>query len=126
MAKPIPLKLKLLVLERDGHVCVLQLPGCRWEATVADHRAGRGMGGSETLNAPECLVAACGLCNGNREDSTGAERQSLIDRGIYIRKDSTNAKTRARCANTPVKYPDGEWYLLRPNGKREHIVAPDF
>lgn len=98
------------VIARDGE-CVLRLPGCTRSATCADHRAGRGAGGSEVLNELECLVAACRSCNGAKEDADKETREELIGRGLRVEKDSTNEKTVTRCRMMPVKIGD-QWYSL--------------
>ena len=103
----IPRKLVQQVLTRDGGFCLLALPGCLGEATVADHRANRGAGGSKVLNDPRALIAACGPCNGAKEDSTGQLRLNLAERGLIVPKAATNQQTLTRCAHTPVERLDG-------------------
>lgn len=116
---PISVKVRDLVLARDGGVCVLQLAGCSHWATVADHRANRGAGGSKVLNRPSNLIAACTGCNGAKEDSHGPVRAALVERGVRVVQDSTNAKTAARALAVPVEYPDGSvWWLDDEGGKR--------
>jgi len=107
----IPPKTRSIVLERDGGRCVIRGPHCTGRATLADHRANRGSGGSSLLDTPECLIAACELCNGWKEDAVGAAREDLIRNGIRVLKASTNTLTVLRCMETPVLYPDG-WYVL--------------
>ena len=51
------------VLERDGWVCQVRLPGCRIEATTVDHIVRREDGGPHT---EDNLRAACGYCNSAR------------------------------------------------------------
>jgi 5-methylcytosine-specific restriction endonuclease McrA len=48
------------VLDRDGHLCQLQLPGCTLHATQAHHTLGKNgpAGDDETY-----LLAACPHCN---------------------------------------------------------------
>lgn len=121
MSKGIPAKVKKLVLARDNHNCQLGLPGCLGLATEADHRANRGMGGSDVLNGPECLIAACGLCNGAKEDATGGMLEQLLDRGVRVLKAATNAKTRERCEMTPVAYLDGRVCQLRTDGTLKNL-----
>lgn len=99
------------VIARDGGRCVIAGPGCLVDATLADHRANRGSGGSKVLNEMVCLIAACVLCNGAKEDADGPYRARLIARGIRVEKDSTNQKTLERCRLRPVLYVDG-WHLL--------------
>ncbi|QUY63314.1 Hypotetical protein [Gulosibacter molinativorax] len=91
------------------------------EATVADHRANRGSGGSRSLDVPHVLIAACTLCNGLKEDAVGLYRESLIDRGIRVLKAATNRETAHRCELAPVQYPDGRWWLLHPDGSRTPV-----
>lgn len=107
-----------LVLERDGEVCQLALNGCTYQATVADHRANRGMGGSPALNSPVNLIAACGVCNGAKEAVSGAEYDRLIAHGLRILRAATTARTLERAAATPVTYRHGDRYILRPDGGR--------
>lgn len=47
------------MLQRDGHTCRLQLPGCTTIATHVHHTQGR----STTGDDPAYLVAACAPCN---------------------------------------------------------------
>lgn len=122
----IPKKLVKLVLERDGFWCMIGGPNCLRQATVADHRAPRGMGGSKQLNRPECLISACGLCNGDREAASGVWRLELESRGVIVPKDSTNAKTIVRCASTPVRDPWGDVWFLLPDGGREASAVTKF
>jgi len=103
--------LKAAVLSRDGFRCVIAGPNCTGVATDLDHRAGRGAGGSEVLNQPECAVAACRSCNGGKEDADGTYRRDLIARGVRVVKAATNEGTADRCKALPVEYADG-WYEL--------------
>jgi len=102
---------KLGVLARDNHVCVIAGLNCVGVATVVDHRANRGAGGSVVLDSPENLISACPLCNGGKEDADGAYRAELVARGIRVQKRATNAQTAERCTNIPVQYADG-WFRL--------------
>lgn len=111
------------VLERDGHRCVIGGPECRVRATVADHRANRGNGGSKLLNDLACLIAACVICNGLKEDADGPYRARLVAHGIRVEKAATNAQTLERCRLRPVLYPDG-WFRL-VEGRREPVNAAD-
>lgn len=122
----IPKKIVAVVLERDGGRCVLELDGCTGQATTADHRANRGSGGSNILNHPSALVAACWSCNGAKEDAHGHDRRSLVDRGLRVSKDSTNQKTLTRCIITPVSYPDGGLFFLLPDGTKQACTDPNF
>jgi len=105
------------VLTRDKGVCVIALPGCLKVATTADHRANRGSGGSKLLDAFPVLIAACILCNGAKEDAYGLILAELKRRGVRVEKDSTNAKTLARCLSIPVLYPDGVERFLSSDGR---------
>lgn len=120
----IPASMTRGVLDRDKGVCVLQLPGCLGEATVADHRANRGAGGSKVLNDPACLVAACVLCNGAKEDTYGEHLARLRLFGLRVWKAATNAATVVRCRETPVTYPDGTVWKLNSDGTRERQPDP--
>lgn len=119
-----PRKLVQLVLERDKHVCVINLPGCDGTASLADHRSNRGVGGAAILNHPSVLVAGCWPCNGAKEDAHGEQRERLVERGVRVPPDSTHAKTLARNIAAPVCLPDGRWFLLREDGTREEVAAP--
>jgi len=115
----IPKLVVRVVLARDGGRCVLRLPGCLGVATVADHRANRGAGGSKVLNDPACLIAACELCNGAKEDAHGEHLARLRLFGLRVLKAATNAATVTRCRDTPVTYPDGTVWKLNSDGSRE-------
>lgn len=120
--KPIPRPLVRAVLKRDGGWCLLALPGCLGEATVADHRAERGMGGSTILNDGRALVAACGLCNGLKSGNLSTIlRHNLYIRGLYVPKAATNEATLARCAETPIESLEGERYFLIDEHTRVHV-----
>jgi len=103
---------KLGVLARDNHMCVIAGLNCVGVATVVDHRANRGAGGSVVLDSPENLISACPLCNGGKEDADGPYRAELVARGIRVPKRATNAQTVTRAAVTPVLYADG-WHQLK-------------
>lgn len=117
----IPKRIVKQVIDRDGGICQINLPGCTFEATVADHRANRGMGGSKELNDPVCLLAACVTCNGAKETVTGDVLKLLIYRGVRVRRAATNRDTLIRCDATPVLYRHGDWYLLRSDGGRTYL-----
>ncbi|GLU88911.1 hypothetical protein [Agromyces sp. NBRC 114283] len=114
----IPKKLVALVLDRDRGRCVLNLPRCLGAASVADHRANRGSGGSKVLDDARALIAACGLCNSDKADASGETRAELIRRGVIVEKAATNHQTVVRCAYTPVEYPDGARLYLLSDGRR--------
>lgn len=122
----IPASMTRAVIARDGGVCLLQLPDCLRVATVADHRANRGAGGSKILNDPACLIAACVLCNGAKEDAYGEYLARLRMFGLRVWKAATNAATLARCRDTPVVYPDGTTWKLNSDGTRERQPDPVF
>lgn len=122
----IPKKLVTACLERDGWTCQLALPGCLLDATVADHRANRGHGGSKVLNDLACLIAACGLCNGAKEDAHSLELIALENRGLWVRKAATNADTVKRCRETPVEGLDGELAWLTSDGRRVPVGRTTF
>jgi hypothetical protein len=103
---------KLAVLARDNYVCVIAGVHCLGVATVVDHRANRGSGGSTVLDAPENLIACCVFCNGGKEDADGAYRAELVARGIRVPKRATNLQTVAEAAARPVQYADG-WFRLQ-------------
>lgn len=117
----IPKRTVRLVLERDGQVCQLNLDGCTYVATVADHRANRGMGGSKLLDNPVNLIAACEKCNGAKENATGDVLDLLIRRGVRVLRAATTERTVRRAALTLVTYRDGRLYQLDGVGGREHI-----
>lgn len=117
----IPRPVVRAILARDEGMCVLELVGCLGTASCADHRSDRGMGGSKVLNSLECLVAACGLCNGRKTYVTGEERAQLVARGLIVLKGSTHAATRERCSEVPVVYPNGSVFKLTPSGERRAI-----
>ena len=117
----IPRMLVLDVLERDGGRCVIAGPRCMGAASVADHRAGRGAGGDPrgVLNDPANLVAACGFCNGDKEDASGQWLDELERRGLRVRRRGARSQQvldRARLI--PVEWPDGSWWLLDSEGGR--------
>lgn len=106
-------------------ICVIALPGCSGRAETLDHRANRGSGGSQVLNAPYCLVGACRFCNGAKEDADGQARRALIARGVRVVKRATNEQTADRCRDTPVEFPDGSWWRLLADGTREPVHVTD-
>lgn len=121
MSRGLPKKLVDAVLERDGERCVLNIDGCLGVANLADHRANRGHGGAKTgvLDRMSNLVAACGICNGAKEDATGALRDSLVNRGLRISPGRTHAHTAEKALVLPVYYPDGDpWWLDDEGGRR--------
>ena len=125
MSSAIPKKIVALVLDRDGGLCVLRIsPDCLGDASVADHRANRGHGGAKNrvLDQPSNLIAACGVCNGLKEEAGKGMRAELERRGVRLKSDSLHAKTALRALVTPVEYPDGIEYYLLDDGSREEVV----
>lgn len=109
------------VIERNGDRCAVLGPHCLGRAQVAHHRANRGAGGSKSLDGYSNLLASCSPCNGWIEDSSGADRHELEQRGVRVRGDSTHQKTAERARTTPVHYPDGRVFYLNDDGTREQI-----
>lgn len=124
----IPKRIVRAVLERDNWTCQLAMvPECLVDATVADHRADRGHGGSKVLNDMACLVAACGICNGAKADAHSLQLIALRERGLDVLKAATNHATVARCRETPVQGLDGVWWWLTSDGRRVEVGAePPF
>lgn len=52
-------KIRAAVLERDGHLCQMRLPGCTTHADCVHHTVGRLVSGDD----PRYLVACCTWCN---------------------------------------------------------------
>jgi hypothetical protein len=114
---------KTAVIDRDGGFCLLMLRNCTGEAQTADHRANRGQGGAgSALDGGENLIAACSLCNGEKETVTGLVRLDLIERGLRVVPDSTHRKTLLRVQHTPVQGIDGEWWMLLDTKTRRHAT----
>lgn len=121
----IPRRLVQQVIDRDGGWCLLTGPHCLGEATVADHRVNRGMGGSKALNVPENLIAACTVCNGWKETAYQLELNALIASGLRIHRAATVEATLQRCRETPVQGLDGEWWFLLPDGTRKEAILDE-
>lgn len=122
----IPKRIVTGVIERDEGWCLLTGPHCLGEATVADHRANRGMGGAKGLDVPENLVAACTVCNGWKETAHSLELIELKRRGLRVLRAATVKETLSRCRNIPVIDLQGRWWFLLPDGGRELITDPPF
>jgi len=62
------------ILERDGYLCQIRLPGCTLEATQVDHIVPWKAGGA--AYDPDNLRASCGHCNRSRarRDGVGAAK----------------------------------------------------
>lgn len=114
------------VIARDGGLCVIAGRYCAGDAVTADHRANRGSGGSVVLDNPSNLIAACVICNGQKEDADGAYRAELIERGVRVVKASTNEATVVRCQLTKVRYPDGSEWWLTTDFRRTPSSVPQF
>jgi 5-methylcytosine-specific restriction endonuclease McrA len=57
-------RLRLAVLERDGYICRLRIPGvCTTRATHCDHVVPKSRGGLDTM---ENCRASCAACNTHR------------------------------------------------------------
>lgn len=121
-SKGIPRKVVNAVLARDEGRCVLRSFGCLGEASVADHRVGRGMGGNPRLNVAVNLLAACAICNGLKE-SDAQFRRECTRLGIHIDRSQSTALDLERAARIPVRYPDGTWWILTPTDRLE--LRPD-
>lgn len=116
----IPKKTVALVIQRDGGFCMLRIsPDCLGEASVADHRANRQSGGAKNrvLDQASNLVGACGICNGFKE--AGADRAALVARGLRVDSGRTHAHTAEKAREIPVLYPDGRFYRLDDDGRKE-------
>lgn len=121
----IPKNVVAEVLARDKNSCVLNLPGCAGEATCADHRVGRGMGGNKKLDVVYALVAACSFCNSLRESDADAAA-SLEARGIKLRRSASTIRDLHVALTTPVRYPDGRLLFLTVMGGVSESVDPPF
>jgi hypothetical protein len=86
------------------------------------------MGGNVRANVPVNLVAACGLCNGEKE-SNPVLRAECVARGIAVETEyppldfEPLSKTRVtdwmlkRLAEIPVVDPEGNRWLIAPDGR---------
>ena len=119
----VTVKMKREVIERDGGFCLIAFPNCQGEATTADHRANRGGGGSQILDHGANLIAACGICNGEKENARGIVRLDLIERGLRVEKASTNEETLVRAQRTPVLSLDGTSWRLVSTTERVLVAA---
>jgi 5-methylcytosine-specific restriction protein A len=66
-------RIRQAVIERDGGVCTLRLPGCTVTATTADHIIGVAQGGSDN---PSNLRASCAHCNEARRKQQAAQARA--------------------------------------------------
>lgn len=118
--RSVPKKRVAAVFNRDRGLCVVMGPNCLGEAQAPHHRVNRGSGGARSgvLDEMSNLVASCSPCNGWVEDSSGAEREMLIARGIRVVPSGTHAKSALKARETPVWYPNGDrWYLDDDGGQ---------
>lgn len=70
-------RIRQRVIERDGGLCHLHLPGCTTYATTADHIKGKAAGGSDKDSN---LQASCKNCNEMKR------RQQSIDGRTKVRR----------------------------------------
>lgn len=119
-----PVAVKHQVIARDGGFCLLAFSECLGEAQTTDHRANRGQGGSRLLNDPVNLIAACSLCNNAKADARALQLLRLEQRGLWVRPDSTHAKTLERARRTPVEGLDGRWWMLLSATERCEVPPP--
>lgn len=122
MGKPLGKKKIAAVLKRDGGSCVIRLRDCQGEANVADHRRSRGNGGAKSLDEFSNLIAACGICNGDKENTSGELRELLVARGVIIESGRTHAHEAQKARETPVWYPDGRVFMLTDDGGRHECT----
>lgn len=111
-------RVKRLVRERDGDVCLAQGRGPCAGILTLQHRIGRGMGGSRIpgINHAANLIVLCFHHNGLIETDADFRSHSL-KRGWSIPRNWTPA---IEPADIPVRYQDGP-YLLDDEGNRELI-----
>jgi len=122
MGKPLGKKKVAAVLERDGGLCVLRLQGCLGDASCADHRRARGSGGAKSLDGMSNLIAACGICNGEKENTSGELRDLLVARGVIVEAGRTHAHEAQKARETAVWYPDGRVFMLDDSGGRRECT----
>ena len=103
----VPASTRRLVFQRDGDECV----HCGTaEGLTIQHRAGRGMGGSKTLDGPENLIVMCALSNQRLESSAAfADLGRTMGWNIRRSEDPTTI---------PVRYASGDFYYLNNRGTR--------
>ena len=103
----VPASIRKLVFQRDGDECV----HCgTTEGLTLQHRAGRGMGGSKTLDGPENLIVMCALSN-QRLESSAAFADLGRTMGWKIRRSEDPE-------SVPVRYASGDFYYLNNRGTR--------
>ncbi len=98
---------KASVLERDGRCVVAVACQGQWRPLTVNHIVNRGSGGSRNpaIGAVTNGIACCEECNSWLED------HPLV---AYAH----GWKRRRSCLPGPVRYPDGLWYVLLPDGTR--------
>lgn len=105
------------VYRRDRHECVVAglFESMRWPCSgvlTLQHRRGRGMGGSASADAPDCLLAMCAFHNFLQ--TSDAEFQKIcISNGWSVPRWVADQYKMSRI---PVKYADG-WCLLDGPGR---------
>jgi 5-methylcytosine-specific restriction protein A len=67
-------RVRAFVLERDGYICQIRLPGCTTRASDADHIVPASLGGA--WFDPSNLRAACKHCNVARRNGERAATPS--------------------------------------------------
>lgn len=73
-------RVRLLVLERDGYRCKVQLPGCRGDADAVDHIVPLEEGGARL--DPSNLRACCGPCNNARRRGRGRQLLAALAQAV--------------------------------------------
>lgn len=89
-------------LRRDGGACI----HCGSVATaVPQHRAGRGMGGSKSLDKPSNVIVLCADLNGRMESDAAT--------AAYAKKYGWKLERWQDPEIEPVWYPlEGQWFYL--------------
>lgn len=117
---------KRAVIARDGGFCLLALQNCIGEAQTADHRANRGQGGAgAVLDHGANLIAACSICNGDKERATGVVLLDLIERGLRVKPGATHRHTLERVHLTPVQVLDGSWWMPMDHTRRRPALRAE-
>lgn len=94
-------KLRKAVLARDGHVCQIQGPRCRGDATSVHHLIPSSQA-PELFWEPSNLAAACGRCNYGDGARVAAEntRRTIEDlRALVIEQQEQIAELTERLAH---------------------------
>ena len=113
-----------------GWECQLAGPHCVGDGDVADHRWNRGPGGNPRANAPQNLICACRLCNGDKESDPDF-RSECAHRGLALPTAYPPAGILAKTAvtdwmlqlltETPIIDRHGTAWILEPDGTRTRI-----